>query len=180
MVLQPQITQLIPPVHERDHARGPLVAPVTLVEYGDYECPYCGVAHVCVDRMQALFGDRLCFVFRNFPLTTIHPHAEHAAEAAEAAGVQGKFWEMHDTLFENQHALSAPYLVAYAAGIGLDLRRFERDMEHHALAPRVVEDLQSGVRSGVAGTPSFFINGLRYEGPWDGPALQQALESAMK
>jgi len=152
MIVTTASAQPTPPVGERDHAQGPATAPVTLVEYGDYECPYCGLAHAAVRAVQEHLGDRLRFVFRNFPLTEVHPHAEHAAEAAEAAGTQGRFWQMHDTLYEHQDALSDAHLVRYAAALGLNVERFEREMASHAYAARVAEDFRSGTQSGVRGT----------------------------
>ena len=134
------------------------------------------------DRASALqerLGDRLRFVFRNFPLTTVHPHAEHAAEAAEAAGAQGKFWEMHDYLFEHQRALMDRKLTEYAAAVGLDVERFDRDMADQVHTDRVRADFMSGVRSGVNGTPTFFINGYRHNGPYDFESLLAAIEAAM-
>jgi protein-disulfide isomerase len=157
---------LTPPVSERDHTAGPDNAPVTLVEYGDYECPYCGMAYPIVKAAQQRVGAQLRFVFRNFPLKEIHPHAPHAAEAAESAGAQGKFWEMHDTIFEHQGALEDEDLVAYAKALGLDANRLAADLANKTYAGRVREDFRSGVRSGVNGTPTFFINGERYNGPW--------------
>jgi protein-disulfide isomerase len=151
---------------------------VTLVEYGDYECPYCGTAHLVVKELQQRLGDRLRFVFRHFPLTRIHPHAQNAAEAAEAAGVQGSFWTMHDTMYEHQRALDEPHLLAYAAAIGLDVERFARDLALHVHAPRVREDFMSGVRSGVNGTPTFFINGRRHDGTYDPRSLIEAITAA--
>ena len=171
-------TKLSVPVSERDHVHGPDDAPVTLVEYGDFECPHCGAAHAIVRQIQAMLGDNLRFVFRHFPLTQIHPHAEPAAEAAEAAGAQGQFWEMHDTLFENQPALDGSDLVAYAEDLGLDLEQFVTELERRVHQPRVREDFMSGVRSGVNGTPSFFINGVRHDGPWDAESLVLALRTA--
>jgi protein-disulfide isomerase len=170
--------RLTPPVGEWDHALGPETAAVTLVEFGDYECPYCGQAHGVVKRLKKRLGDDLRFVFRNFPLTMIHPHAQNAAEAAEAAGAQGKFWAMHDTLYENQDRLDDVHLLHYAAMLGLDLARFKLEMAEHVHAARVREDFLSGVRSGVNGTPSFFINGIRHEGTWDEPTLLAALVRA--
>ena len=167
------------PVSDRDHVQGPATAPVTLVEYGDYECPYCGAAYPIVKRLQEHLGDRLRFVFRNFPLTTMHPHAERAAEAAEAAGAQGKFWEMHDYIYEHQRALMDRKLVEYAATVGLDVDRFERDMVDQVHTERVRADFMSGVRSGVNGTPTFFINGYRHNGPFDFETLLMAIEAAM-
>ncbi|MFN2563388.1 MAG: DsbA family protein [Gemmatimonadaceae bacterium] len=157
---------LTPPVSERDHVAGPDGAPVTLVEYGDYECPYCGMAYPIVNAAQRELGSRLRFVFRNFPLAEIHPHARHAAQAAEAAAAQGKFWEMHDMIFENQHALEDADLVRYAEVLGLDAERVARELEAETYAKRVRDDFRSGVRSGVNGTPTFFVNGTRYEGSW--------------
>jgi protein-disulfide isomerase len=158
--------RLTPPVTERDHTAGDDDAPVTLVEYGDYECPYCGMAYPVVKTLQREFGSRLRFVFRNFPLAEAHPHARHAAQAAEAAGAQGKFWEMHDMLFEHQSALEDEDFVGYARALGLDAERVARELEAGTYAKRVRDDFRSGVRSGVNGTPTFFINGERYDGSW--------------
>ena len=155
------------PVGERDHVQGPPTAAVTLVEYGDYQCPYCLQAYPILVDLRERLGDTVRLVFRNFPLATIHPNAQHAAEAAEAAGAQGKFWEMHDHLFEHQSRLDDAALLRYAADLGLDVKQFERDLKKHTYAARVREDFQSGVMSGVNGTPTFFINGLRHDGPWD-------------
>jgi protein-disulfide isomerase len=158
--------QLTPPVSAQDHAAGPADAPVTLVEYGDYECPYCGMAYPVVKAVQRALGNQLRFVFRNFPLAEAHPHARLAAEAAEAAGAQGRFWEMHDVLFENQSALEPADIVGYAQSVGLDLTRFEQDIEAGTYTKKVRDDFRSGVRSGVNGTPTFFVNGERYDGSW--------------
>jgi protein-disulfide isomerase len=163
------------PVSDRDHAGGPADAPITLVEYGDYECPHCGAAYPIVKEAQRALGERLRFVFRNFPLTQIHPHAAHAAEAAEAAAAQGKFWEMHDWLFEHQRHLGDDRLVRAAETLGLDAGRVRRDLDSGAHQARVREDFMSGVRSGVNGTPTFFINGQRHDGPWDLDSLLAAL-----
>ena len=157
---------LTPPVAESDHAAGQDDAPVTLVEYGDYECPYCGMAAPIVRRAQRALDTQLRFVFRHFPLGEIHTHARLAAQAAEAAGVQGRFWEMHETLFEHQDALDAEDLVGYAKSLGLDAKNFARDLEAGTFEKRVRDDFRSGVRSGVNGTPTFFINGERYNGSW--------------
>jgi len=172
------VSRLVLPVSERDHLRGPAAAPVTLVEYGDYECPYCGQAYYAVKELERLLGENLRFVFRNFPLTTVHPHAELAAEAAEAAAAQGRFWEMHNQLFENQQALEGEDLAGYADLIGLDLPRFIRELTEHRYAGRVREDFLSGVRSGVNGTPTFFINGVRHNGSFDLDSLLAAIEGA--
>jgi protein-disulfide isomerase len=163
---------------DRDHIQGPADASVTLLEYGDYECPYCGAAYPIVKEVQDRMGDQLRFVFRNFPITTSHPHAEQAAEAAEAAGSQGRFWEMHDTLYENQRRLGDADLRSYAARLGLDLESFERDVAEHVHAPRVREDFMSGVRSGVNGTPTFYINGVRHDDSYELETLLAALEQA--
>jgi protein-disulfide isomerase len=168
----------MPVSEDRDHIRGPANAAVTLVEYGDYECPYCGAAYPIVKEVQARMGDRLRFVFRNFPIATSHPHAEHAAEAAEAAAGQDRFWEMHDLLYENQQRLRDQDLRAYAETLGLDLERFDKELAEHVHAARVQEDFMSGVRSGVNGTPTFFINGHRHDGPYDLEPLLAALERA--
>jgi protein-disulfide isomerase len=168
--------RLAPPVSDRDHLRGPADALVTLLEYGDYECPYCGRAYYVIHELMKLAGDDFRFAFRNFPLVEVHPHAEHAAEAAEAAGAQGKFWRMHDTLFEHQNALEDADLIRYATALRLEVKRFRQELAEHVYAGRVLEDFNSGVQSGVTGTPTFFINGLRYEGPHDVESLLAAIE----
>jgi protein-disulfide isomerase len=165
-------------VSASDHTEGPDDAAVTLVEYGDYECPHCGRAYPIVKQIQDQLGSRLRFVFRNFPLTEIHPHAQHAAEAAEAAAAQGHFREMHDALFEHQRALADRDLMRYATEIRLDGARFQEELADHTHAPRVREDFRSGVRSGVNGTPTFFINGFRHDGSWDLDTLMEALDAA--
>jgi protein-disulfide isomerase len=172
-------TALTVPVDEdRDHVQGPADAAATLVEYGDYECPYCGAAYPIVKEVQARMGDRLRFVFRNFPITTSHPHAEQAAESAEAAAVQDRFWEMHDVLYENQRRLEDEDLRAYAEQLGLDVERFASELAEHAHADRVREDFMSGVRSGVNGTPTFYINGARHDDSYALETLLAALERA--
>ena len=166
------------PVGDRDHAQGPAGAPVTLVEYGDFECPYCGQAFPIVKQIQKKMGSRLRFIFRNFPLREIHPHAQRAAEAAEAAGAQGKFWEMHDRLFERQVALDDDNLLEYARDVGVDVALVAQDLAQGTHEPRVREDFRSGVTSGVNGTPTFFINGVRHDASWDAETLLAALEQA--
>ncbi len=173
-----EATLTVPVSEERDHTQGPADAPVTLVEYGDYECPYCGRAHPIVKEVQERLGDKLRFVFRNFPITTSHPRAEHAAEAAEAAGAQGQFWSMHDLIYESQPRLSDEDLRSYAEQVGLDVERFDRELADHSYAERVRDDFMGGVRSGVNGTPTFFINGARYDDPYDADTLTAALERA--
>jgi protein-disulfide isomerase len=177
--------QLRPAVGADDHAQGPADAPVTLVEYGDYECPHCGHAAPIVQRVQARFGDRLRFVFRNFPLSEVHPHAEHAAEAAESGGERGGergFWAMHDAIYAHQqdgpNALGDARLAAYAGEAGLDGRAVLEDIREQKFADRVQRDFMSGVRSGVNGTPTFFVNGARLDGPWDEAGLVAAIEGA--
>jgi len=168
----------VPVSEDRDHIQGPADAAVTLVEYGDFECPYCGGAYPIIKEVQARMGDRLRFVFRNFPISTSHPHAEQAAEAAEAAAGQGRFWQMHDLLFENQRRLRDQDLRAYAEQAGLDLQQFDTELAEHVHAARVREDFMSGVRSGVNGTPTFFINGVRHDGSYEVEALLAALDRA--
>jgi NhaA family Na+:H+ antiporter len=167
------------PVGERDHVQGPDDAPVTLVEYGDYECPYCRQVVPIIRDLQERFGDRLRYVFRHFPLSTAHPNAQLAAEAAEAAGAQGKFWEMHYALFEYQGPLDRAGLVRCAEKLGLDRERFERDLDEHTYAGRVREDFLSGVRSGSNGTPAFFLNGERYDEAWDLDSLAAEIQKPL-
>jgi protein-disulfide isomerase len=168
----------LPVSEDRDHIQGPAEAAVTLVEYGDYECPYCGAAYPIIKEVQERMGERLRFVFRNFPITTSHPHAEQAAEAAEAAAAQGRFWQMHDLLYENQQRLGDEDLRAYAGQLGLEVEPFDQELAEHVHAPRVREDFMSGVRSGVNGTPTFYINGLRYDDSYELDTLLAALERA--
>jgi len=160
-------TLTLPVSEQRDHIQGPADASVTLLEYGDYQCPYCGAAYPIVKQVQQAMGDGLRFVFRNFPISTSHPHAEQAAEAAEAAAAQGQFWPMHDLLYENQQHLETQDLVGYAQQLGLDAERFRRELDEGLHAARVHEDFMSGVHSGVNGTPSFYVNGVRYEDAYD-------------
>jgi protein-disulfide isomerase len=167
------------PVSGRDHVRGSATAPLTLLEYGDYECPYCGAAYPIVEQVIQVMGEELRFAYRHFPLAQIHPHAQQAAEAAEAAGAQRRFWEMHDMLLEHQDRLATQHLVGYAAALQLDVPRFARELDAHVHAPRVREDFLSGVRSGVNGTPTFFINGLRHNGGYDLDSLLSALTAAL-
>ncbi len=171
--------KLTVPVNERDHMQGPDSARVILVEYGDYECPYCGAAYPVVKRVQRKMERDLCFAFRNFPLTETHPHALHAAYAAEAAALQDKFWEMRDILFENQDALEDDDLLHYAQQLDLDTDQFVRDFSSDEVADKVEQDFNSGVRSGVNGTPTFFINGLRYDGSYEYSALLAALREEL-
>jgi protein-disulfide isomerase len=173
-----EATLTLPVSEDRDHIQGPAEAAVTLLEYGDYECPYCGAAYPIIKEVQERMGERLRFVFRNFPISTSHPHAEQAAEAAEAAATQGRFWQMHDLLYENQQRLGDEDLRSYAEQLGLEVEPFDRELTEHVHAPRVHEDFMSGVRSGVNGTPTFYINGARYDDSYDLETLLVALERA--
>jgi protein-disulfide isomerase len=178
--MTPTSPSLTLPVSDRDHIQGSPNAAVTLVEYGDYECPHCGRAVVVVEELREQFAKELRFVFRHFPLTQIHSHAQLAAEAAEAAGEQDHFWEMHETLFKHQKALDASRILKLAGGIGIDATQFTRALEAHTFQAHVREDFMSGVRSGVNGTPTFFINGRRYDGPVDLSSLSEAVQEAVK
>jgi diadenylate cyclase len=166
------------PVGTRDHARGPKDAPVTLVKYGDYECPYCGEAHPVLKELLERVGEQVRFVFRHFPLDSVHPRARRAAQAAEAAASQGRFWEMHDLLYQRQDELGEEDLMRYAADLGLDLRRFEEDLTNDNHAWRIEEDRLGGHRAGVRGTPTFFVNGTRYTGTIDLDGLLAVVEEA--
>ncbi|AKJ15721.1 sodium:proton antiporter [Streptomyces incarnatus] len=172
------IVDLAVPVDpDHDHIRGPHHAAVTVVEYGDYECPYCGQAEPVVRELLADFGD-LRYVWRHLPLTDVHIHAQLAAEAAEAAARQGRFWDMHDLLLSHQQALRIEDLHAHAAAVGLDTERFERDMRAHTGAARIAEHVESADLSSVAGTPTFFINGRRHHGAYDLTSLTAAVRAA--
>jgi Na+/H+ antiporter NhaA len=173
------ITDLVVPVDdERDHIRGPEKAPVTLVEYGDFECPYCGLAEPSVRELLRDFGD-VRYVWRHLPLTDVHPHAQLAAEATEAAAKQGAFWDLHDQLLEHQGALTVRDLTAYATSLGLDTERFTADLRKHAGAAQVAEDTDSADLSGVSGTPTFFVNGMRHYGAYDIESLSKAVKLAL-
>jgi protein-disulfide isomerase len=173
-----QKKELAVPVNDRDHSQGPATAAVTLVQYGDYECPYTRQSTAVVRAIQQQLGNQLRFVFRNFPLVEIHHHALHAALAAEAAAEQGKFWQMHDSIFHHQHTLEDADLNRFAELVGLEMQQFTRALaEQHSLA-RIEEDMESGERSGVQGTPTFFINGVLYLGSWEQDVLLPALEAA--
>jgi protein-disulfide isomerase len=165
-------------VSEQDHIQGASAAPVMLVEYGDYECPHCGLAHPVVKRLQKHFGESLRFVFRNFPLSEMHPMAEPAAEAAEFAGTQNKFWEMHDGIFEHQSQLAPEFLLSLAKKNGMSSQALSDALEGGTFRERVRKDFTGGVRSGVNGTPTFFINGRRHDGPPDYESLSAAIEAA--
>jgi protein-disulfide isomerase len=167
--------RLAEPVGEDDHARGPADAPMTLVQYGDYECPDTRRAHGVVQELRARFGDELRVVFRHFPRAAHHPHAERAAALAEAAGERGKFWEMHDALLEHEGELDEAALERYAMSFEVPAGHHEAG---HEYARRVRDDVQSGQRSGVGGTPTFYINGRRHDGAYDAETLQAAIEAA--
>src|SRR5437588_4040042 len=169
---------LVGPVRDAGHHPGPASAAVSLVQYADYECPYTRLSTTIVRAVQQQLGEQLRFVFRNFPLTEIHPHALHAALAAEAAAAQGKFWQMHDYIFHHQHTLEDSDLEQFAEAVGLDMQQYARDMAERPYISRIEEDLKSGIRSGVRGTPTFFINGVLYPGSWEQESLLAALEEA--
>jgi protein-disulfide isomerase len=172
------IVDLVDPVDvERDHIRGPQESLVTLLEYGDLECPYCGQAEPIVRELLSEFGD-IRYVWRHLPLTDVHPHAQLAAEASEAAAAQGKFWEMHDTLLAHQDALRLKDLIRYAGELGLDVERFTDDVRHHVGAARVASDVDSADLSQVSGTPTFFVNGVRHHGAFDIASLKAAVKAA--
>ncbi|MFC4990444.1 formate/nitrite transporter family protein [Saliphagus infecundisoli] len=172
------VSTLSTPVTERDHIRGPDDAPLILVQYGDFECPTCGEFYQELKQIQDRLGDQFQFVFRHFPLTETHPHALRAAEASEAAAAQGKFWEMHDLLYEHQDALEDDDLLKYAADLGLDTEQFAYELDTGVHEERIEEDVSSGAHSGVDGTPTFFINGHRYDGPFEHDALLEAIAQA--
>jgi protein-disulfide isomerase len=163
---------------ERDHVRGPRDAPVRLVEYGDFECPYCGRAEPIVRELLSDHGEDVLFVFRHLPLTDVHAHAQMAAEASEAAGAQGKFWEMHDLLLAHQDELEPMDLLRYAEQIGLDVPRFRDELRRRVYAPRVAEDVADAEASQVTGTPTFFVNGRRHHGAYDMDTLESAIRDA--
>ena len=166
------------PVGEQDHAKGPEDAEVTLVEYGDFECPFCGGAYPIVKEVQEYFGDRLRFVFRNFPLRELHPHAAVAAQTAEFAGAHGKYWPMHDLLFENQGRFGDEFFFALAEELKLSGELLGKALDEGTFEARVVSDFRGGVRSGVNGTPTFFINGQRHDGSYHLDVLIAAIENA--
>ena len=168
------------PVSDLDHVAGSLHAPVVVVEYGDFECPICQSSEPAVKHLREMHGAKLAFVFRHYPLEDAHPNALLAAEATEAAGAQGKFWEMHDALYENQEDLGQPLIESLVEQLQLDAGKFATDLETRAFQSRVKKDFMGGVRSGVNGTPGLFINGERFDQGWDEESLTRALLAAAK
>jgi protein-disulfide isomerase len=173
-------TFAVPEVTGDDHVRGPADAPVTVVEYGDYECPYCRGAARDVDRMLEQFPGQVRFVFRNFPIVQLHPHAEQAAEAAEAAAAQGKFWEMYNLLLRPSAGLDLDSLMDYAAGLDLDTGRFRREVTGRAYAAKIERDLEDGIKSGVNATPKFYVDGERIDGKLPLEGLEDAIRAAVR
>lgn len=174
------MTLLNPPINTSDHMYGHPEARIELVEFGDYECPYCGRAYPLVKSIQRKLGSELKFVFRNFPLAKIHPNARPAAVATEAAALQNRFWEMHNIIFENQRRLDPESLFVYAIRIGLDLDVFKQDIQRNELMKKVEMDFESGLRSGVNKTPTFFVNGVKFNGNWDNEELLVYLEEQLR
>jgi protein-disulfide isomerase len=173
------MSKLTVPVSDKDHRQGAPDAPCTLVEYGDYQCPSCGQAYPIVKRVQKHFGKRLLFVFRNFPLSEMHPYAEPAAETAEFAAAHHKFWEMHDLLYENQDRLEDALLFQLAEQLHLDPEKLRQALAAKEFEPRVRTDFRGGVRSGVNGTPTFFLNGQRHDGAYDFASLIEAIDGVL-
>lgn len=171
---------LVPPIGEYDdHILGPKVAKASLLEYGDYQCPFCGAAYPIIKEIQRSLSKDLQFAFRNFPLASIHHYAEQAAEAAEAAGAQGKFWQMHDLLYENQARQDMDALLAYGAMIGLEMEVYSEALVSRKFREKVRKDFMTGIESGVNGTPTFFINGIRYNGPVEQGAMVSAIKQTL-
>jgi protein-disulfide isomerase len=177
---QPQAFELAVPVSAVDHVLGPGHAPVTLVEYGDFECPNCKQAVPAVKLLVERFAGRIRFVFRHFPLEDVHPHALHAAQAAEIAGGQGRFWPMHDLLFDNQSHLKLPQLRSYAERLELDMARYTAEMDDEVYLQRIREHIEGGVQSGARGTPTFFINGMRHDASYGLRSLVEGVEAALR
>jgi formate-nitrite transporter family protein len=173
------MTELTPPLSAEDHVDGPERAELELVMYGDFQCPYCTAAYPIVHRIRDQLAGRLLFAFRHFPLRDVHPDAERAAEAAEAAAAQGAFWQMHDRMYESNGALSREDLISYAGELGLDSQRLAEELDSEVHRPRVQRDLDSGLASGVTGTPGFFVGGRLYGGSFDARSLTTALETSV-
>jgi formate-nitrite transporter family protein len=172
------MSDLTPPLSAEDHVDGLDRAELELVMYGDFQCPYCTAAYPIVNRIRDQLADRLLFAFRHFPLRDVHPDAERAAEAAEAAAAQGAFWQMHDRMYESNGALSREDLISYAGELGLDSQRLAEELDSEVHRPRVQRDLDSGLASGVTGTPGFFVGGRLYGGSFDARSLTTALETS--
>ena len=168
------------PINEQDHVIGSADAPVTMVEYGDYQCPHCQAAWPQVEQVLRRFGRDLCYSYRHFPISTVHPLAKPAAEAAEFAGAHRLFWEMHSAIYANGHHLSGPVLAALASRLGLDLAELRHALEQGSYAQKVESDFLSGVRSGVNGTPTFFVNGERHDGAYDAISLSATIDAARR
>jgi protein-disulfide isomerase len=173
------MARLKPPVSIQDHIKGTLQAPVILVEYGDFQCPYCGAAHPILKEIEKIYKDQMAFVFRHFPLAESHPYAQAAAVAAEAAANQDRFWQMHDLIFENQLNLSPDTLLLLAEALKLNIKSFQKDIKDTKLIEKVEADFESGIISGVNGTPSFYINGAKFNGSYDKHSLSHAIENAL-
>ncbi len=167
-------------INDKDHIQGNPNAPVELIEYADFQCPYCKQAYYILREVKRQLGSNLKFVFRNFPLPELHPYAIHAAIAAETAAKQGKFWEMHNMLFEKQENLQDNHLLQYAKQIGLDVALFEKEFGEDESVQKVKEDYESGIKNGVEGTPTFFINGEKFEGNWMDPQFINYLQTFIK
>ena len=171
------VTDMYLEVNKNDHIQGSVNAPIELIEYADFQCPYCGRAYYIVKKLQKKLGNNIKFVFRHFPLTELHPYALHASIAAEIAGSYGKFWEMHDLLFENQNALDDYYLLEYAKKLGIKATDFEMDFGKDRFYQKVKDDYDSGIENGVQGAPTFFVNGELYDGNWMTSEFVEYLES---
>jgi protein-disulfide isomerase len=167
------------PVSDNDHSEGDKNAAIVLIEYGDYECPHCGAAYPVIKKLQKHFGSKLRFIFRNFPIAESHPHAVTAAYVAEASALQGKFWPVHDLIYEHQQNLSTQLLLSLAESAGVDIKKLSQDISTPAVTDRVEKDLEGGARSGVNGTPSFFVNGYKYEGYHEYDRMRKDLESVL-
>ena len=177
MAMSREPATLVEPVTESDHIRGDPNAPITLLEYGEFECPHCGRAYHSITRLLQELSGELRFVFRHFARDDVHPFSERSAQAAQAAGAQGKFWEMHDFLFERQHELEFDDLVRHARRLGLDVERFEEELRQGSHLPSVRAQLETGLSSGVTGTPAFFIDGVGYTGSYEFPDLRDAIRA---
>ncbi|MDL2224520.1 DsbA family protein [Bacteroidales bacterium OttesenSCG-928-M06] len=164
-------------IEDSDHIIGSPSAPIVLVEYADYQCPYCGQAYSIIKQLQKKFGDKMAFVFRNYPIQELHPYALHAAIAAETADLQGKFWEMHDIIFEHQRFLDDDSLISYAQRIGLDMEKFKEDFGGKPTINKVEKDMETGNKAGVQGTPAFYVNGKYFTGNWTTPEFMDYIES---